>query len=312
MADYIWQKATEQAPYAGRDGAGAVTFNGRMWLLGGWNQGDPVHFPKQCNSEVWSSFDGRDWKLEVKGAPWEGRHCAGYVVHQDKMWIVGGDPNQGHYQDDVWNTADGMNWKQVCAKVPWGPRCLHYAMAFDNRIWVMGGQTIPQVAPAEEIFYTDVWNSSDGANWTKVGDSMPWGVRGFVEGKALFKGRMWILGGGTYDTPKRPERRLYNDVWSSADGIRWEKQMAEAPWSPRQFLNAAVFDGRLWVMGGWNQKEGDLNDVWYSEDGVRWTELPGTPWPTRHAASVFVHDQALWILAGSRMSRDVWKLTRAV
>ena len=45
-------------------------------------------------------------------------------------------------------------------------------------------------------------------------------------------------------------------------------------------------------------------------DGVRWTELKDTPWKPRHAASVFVHDDALWMVAGNNMEPDVWKLQR--
>ena len=42
---------------------------------------------------------------------WEGRHTAGYAVFHDRMWIVGGDPLQGHYQPDVWSSADGKTWR---------------------------------------------------------------------------------------------------------------------------------------------------------------------------------------------------------
>lgn len=52
-------------------------------------------------------------------------------------------------------------------------------------------------------------------------------------------------------------------------------------------------------------------DVWYSGDGADWTEVPGTPWKERHAASVFVYRDALWMVAGNNMERDVWKLEKA-
>ena len=108
---YRWKPVTLKAPFAARDGAGALVYKGRMWLLGGWNPGDKVHFPRICNNEVWSSRDGLDWKLDKPNTfldktfdttrDWEGRHTAGYVVYRNKMWIVGGDVNQGHYQNDV-------------------------------------------------------------------------------------------------------------------------------------------------------------------------------------------------------------------
>ena len=307
---YRWTRVTGQAPFAARDGAGALVFRNRMWFLGGWNPSDPVHFPKVCNSEVWSSVDGAKWKLEVPQAPWEGRHCAGYVVHQGKMWIVGGDPNQGHYQNDVWSSADGVKWDRVTNEVPWGPRVLHHTLAFDNRIWVMGGQTLPPFAPGEEVFYCDVWNSLDGVKWTKVADKLPWAPRGMIGGSVVFKNRMWLLGGGTYDTPKKPERIYHNDVWSSAEGVQWDRHVKAAPWHPRQYHDVAVFDDRMWVMEGYRPDIGNSNDVWHSADGVSWTELPETPWAPRHAASVFVHDNALWMVAGNNMESDVWKLVR--
>ena len=66
---YRWTEVTQQAAFAPRDGAGLLSFNGRLWLLGGWNPGDKVHFPKICNSEVWSSEDGAIWTLELRQAP---------------------------------------------------------------------------------------------------------------------------------------------------------------------------------------------------------------------------------------------------
>ena len=203
-AKYEWCCVTENAAFAARDGAGALVFHDKMWLLGGWNPGDKVHFPLICNSEVWSSADGASWTLENPQAPWEGRHTAGYVVHNGQMWIVGGDCNQGHYQNDVWSSADGIHWDLANDHVPWAPRVLHYTLAFDGRIWVMGGQTIPNFADADEVFHNDVWSSEDGISWTRVTENAPWVPRGMIGGAAVHDNKMWILGGGTYDTPATP------------------------------------------------------------------------------------------------------------
>ncbi len=316
---YEWANVTGKAAFAARDGAGALVFQDKMWLIGGWNPPDKVHFPKLCNNEVWSSTDGQTWSLEKPNTfkqhdfdpdrDWEGRHTAGYVVHQEKMWIVGGDPLQGHYQNDVWNSADGRTWKCVNRNVPWSPRVLHYTVAFKDRIWIMGGQTTPQFAPAEDRFYNDIWNTSDGITWTQVTPNAPhWTVRGMIGGSVVFQDKMWILGGGTYDTPRFPTREFYNDVWSSPDGMHWTQHLEHAPWHPRQYHEVAVFDGHLWVLEGWNQT--NRNDVWYSADGTTWKQLADTPWTPRHAASTFVYDNALWVVAGNNMQSDVWKLQR--
>jgi hypothetical protein len=129
-----------------------------------------------------------------------------------------------------------------------------------------------------------------------------------IGGSAVFRGRMWVLGGGTYDTPATPTRRFFNDVWSSPDGVRWTRHLEHAPWPPRQYHDVAVYDDRLWVMEGWDGT-GNRSDVHHSPDGVTWHELPETPWAPRHAASLFAHRGALWMVAGNNMTSDVWKLT---
>lgn len=337
VRDYQWTKVVEAAAFSPRDGAGALAFRDAMWLIGGWNPLDKEEFPRICGNDVWSSGDGHVW-TEVKpntfrGADfdsrtdWEGRHTAGYVAHDGAMWIVGGDCNQGHYQNDVWKSRDGRRWERVADAVPWSPRCLHHTLAHDGKIWVMGGQAMPDFAPSAEIFYNDVWSSCDGARWTRVTGSAPWSPRGMYCGSVVFNNRMWLLGGGTYEIAGRKDWQYFTDVWSSADGKNWRRHLEFVPWAPRSYHNVAAFDGRMWVLAGYNNPflGGDRNDVWYSDDGVNWYELPDTPWAPRHAGSVFVHDNALWIAAsGGRLwmafegmpdapadfERGVWKLER--
>ena len=93
--EYEWIQVASNAQFAPRDGAGALVFDKKMWLLGGWNPGDKQHFPRICNNEVWSSTDGAAWSLIKPNTfwdanfdstkDWEGRHTAGYVVFENKM-----------------------------------------------------------------------------------------------------------------------------------------------------------------------------------------------------------------------------------
>jgi hypothetical protein len=294
-----------QLQFLGRDGVGALSFNGKLWLLGGWNE---AYVPQTC-SEVWCSVDGVNWTW-VTTAPWERRHDAGWVVYENKMWVVGGDRNTGNYENDVWSSADGLNWELVTDSVPWANRATQYVLAFNDRLWLMGGQQIFEsgVPPAPVLAYNDVWSSTDGANWELVTGAAGWSPRGMMMGSAVFQGKMWVIGGGLYDI-----RTFNDDVWSSPDGVNWTQVLAEteAPWAPRQFQNIAAFGNKLWVMaGGDEQSQGGNNDVWYSPDGVKWTQLAATPWIARHAASSVVYDNFLWFTCGSDEfgNSDVWKL----
>ena len=75
---YQWTCMTENAAFAVRGGAGALVFNDRMWLLGGWNVSDKVSFLYVCNSEVWFSTLGRVGTPRV-------------LVYKNALWIAAGN-----------------------------------------------------------------------------------------------------------------------------------------------------------------------------------------------------------------------------
>ena len=308
---YAWELAVNPAEFVARDGLGGLGFNGKLWILGGWNPFPEWAelFPTTTANDVWSSTDGVAWTLELLHAPWEPRHTAGYEVFDGSMWILGGDVFMGHYQNDVWRSDDGLNWTETTHDAPWGERVLHITQTFNNRLWVMGGQTLPPYLGATEtIFYNDVWSSADGITWTLETEHANWPARGMGYGTTVKDGYMWLLGGGTYDTPEFPERLNYNDVWRTADGIHWERLVERAPWYSRQYHSQVVWDDKLWVMQGWSPALGNANDVWYSSDGRNWYEVPETPWAGRHAAASMVHNGRLWMIAGNNMESDVWSL----
>ena len=136
-AEYKWGEVTKAASFCERDGAGAATFDGKMWLLGGWAD-DPAGGSAHVGyNDVWNTTDGLNWTRVRKNSPknpgiWEGRHCGGYVVFHDKMWIVGGDPLLKHYQNEVWSSADGVSWRKD-ATAPWAPRQYHSVAALTTR-----------------------------------------------------------------------------------------------------------------------------------------------------------------------------------
>lgn len=287
-----------------RDGAGLLAFRDELWMLGGWNSNNVP----TTNSEVWRTADGSHWSL-VTRAPWEGRHTAGWVAFNDRLWVVGGDRNSGRYQHDVWSSLDGLHWDLVTTQVPWSGRITPIVLTFQGRLWVMGGTTAGE-EPGEGAAFNDVYSSADGVNWRLEVAQAPWAGRGLILGSLVFGGRMWIAGGGRYD-----DGRTYgNDLWSSANGIDWRQELAQAPWPGRQYHSVAVYHGKLWVVaGGLKSQPGGSRDVWYSPDGKRWVELPNTPWPERHAASLEVFQGRMWMLCGSNRSllNDVWALNFA-
>jgi hypothetical protein len=243
---------------------------------------------------------------------------AGWVVFKSRLWVVGGDNNSGSYDSDVWSSLDGRDWRLVASQVPWSPRVLHYVVAFSGALYVIGGQQLPEALvpapdpyPTEPVNYADIWRSTDGANWEPVG-SAPHAI-GAICGSVVWQGQIWIIGGGQYQDTNIPVAAgVYNEVWSSADGMHWT-QHANAPWAARRYHNVLAYDDKLWVMAGAGTDDVDQSDVWYSADGETWQQLPSTPWVPRHAATAFVLNDKLYLTGGTDNGQlqhsDVWELS---
>ncbi|WP_332456350.1 kelch repeat-containing protein [Petrimonas sp.] len=310
-----WRKVIEngKAPFFKVDGHSLVVFKDKMWLLSGWlgkYDNDKATYTSDgvrnyWTSQVWCTSDGINW--ESKGnAPWHGRHGFGCVVHDDKLWVIGGDQHT-----DVWNTDDGVHWNKITKKVPWGERYFPYIVSFKGKIWVMGGIHI-DFSDGNKMGekYNDIWSTKDGVHWNREVEFAKWAPRGLVSGTAILNDELYIYGGCILNS------YAYDDVWKTSDGINWTKVINHAPWPSRTWSSIISFDNKLWIMAGDSDVEKELlNDVWYSSDGVFWTQQKGIFWLPRHATSVVEFNNKLWMVGGlisqpadnwGDVSNDVW------
>ncbi len=139
------------------------------------------------------------------------------------------------------------------------------------------------------------WQSAAGIPWNRYDDTP------IIE----FKGKFWLIGGSNS-----------SDIWSSIDGESWNLELLEAPFGARSEHSLTVYDGKLWLIGGYRPDYYNpvyLNDVWCSENGVDWTLV------TEHAT--FYNKSAhacvsfagkLWVIGGfDRYSynEDIWYST---
>ena len=74
--------------------------------------------------DIWSSADGRTWRLETAHAGWSPRAYHQAVVHGGRIYVLGGGNYTPayHARNDVWSSTDGVNWTQVTASAGWSPR----------------------------------------------------------------------------------------------------------------------------------------------------------------------------------------------
>lgn len=296
------------AGWQARDSQAEWVFKDQLWIGGGWFQSfeDPPR-------DVWSSSDGKGWKLIAKNAPWLHSDLAMSITFQDKMWIMGGWHKgrlPGHSPShQVWSSADGAAWDQVTAAAQWSPRLAAGLVEHHGRLWVLGGIE-DYYFGSEASLKNDVWSSADGKEWKQETAKAAWSPRAYHQAVVL-NGKMYVLGGGNYV----PTYQAKNDVWSSSDGVNWTCETESAPWAARLWFSAAIYRGRMWVLGGWSKEQDNFGDVWHSADGKNWQRLETkTCWKSRHEHSSLVFQDKLWVLGGHArpLSNEVWSLSLPV
>jgi Kelch motif len=203
-----WERVTSQAGWSPRLAAGAVVFKGRMWILGGT---EDYYFgtARSLKNDVWSSADGKTWRRDTAAAGWSPRAYLAAVVHDGKIWVLGGGNYVPEYEahSDVWCSPDGAHWNQVTSAAPWSPRIWFSAVVYRDRIWVLGGWSNH---PARN--WNDVWYSADGRHWTLLRSRVVWKAR-HEHSAYVFQDRIWVAGGHA--------QPLSSEVWSLSVPNDW-------------------------------------------------------------------------------------------
>jgi len=135
-----------------------------------------------------------------------------------------------------------------------------------------------------------------GQSWVFTGTCPPesqWATKKYIS----FSGKIWCIVDGLA-------------VWSSPDGANWSCATTNIGWGYRYDFSFAVFNGKMWIMGGYNGDMSFFNDIWCSDDGSSWELVADDPgWSPRNGAAVTVFDDKLWLMSGSGSSgenNDVW------
>ncbi len=280
-----------------RDGNKVMQMGDYLYTYGGWSA-----VPHGSHNDIYrSGGDLTTWE-KLPDAPWEGRHTHGIGKIDTNLYIFGGDHLSTVF--DVWKTTDGLNFQQVQQDVNsvLGPRILYGSCVHNNKLYILGGQA----SLDNNMGKTDVWVSTRGTFWKKVATGLPFLGKNISGVVASFNNRIWVVGGGYYRDPDMSVRYT-NEVYSSEDGIDWRRE-PDAPWLPRQYADVCVWNGRLWMIGGYN--ENNLSDIWYMTKDGTWHEYkPEGGFLERHASGVGVYNDQLVIVCGNYYN-DAWVISK--
>ncbi len=247
----------ESAGFPARWGHTSVTFDGKLWVIGGSNGG--------FSNDIWQSADGVNWEEVVAEGHFSGRRRHASAVFDGKLWVVGGqtdfDPaiskKSSYLSNEVWFTENGVDWILATDEAPFSERRSHSLTVYNNALWLIGGSGIVGNK-------NDIWKSTDGINWTEVISSAPFSNRS-RHSTIVFDNKIWLIGGN--------DSSAEDTFWFSDDGEIWKKAPYPLELNAIRSHTTCVFDDRLWIFGGYSGLDNSIEEAWYTRDGVLWNKL---------------------------------------
>jgi len=194
-------------------------------------------------------------------------------------------------------------WECMTSNAAWAARYDHSSVAMPNDdIVIIAGAFI----------YNDVWKSSNkGATWTCMTSNAAFTVR--------FRGNAVVVSSDIIYLAGYPGY-IQKEVWISHDtGATWSLQTNTPGWGEREWASCvALKNGKIILMGGYNDSYQKYSDVWMSADkGLTWScKTSSAEWGKRDGHdSVVLSDQSIVLMGGYssifgyEVSNDVWRST---
>ncbi len=328
-------QVTKKAAWKDRYGHAAAAFDGKLWILGGYNPGELKG--DTYYEDVWSSSDGKEWELVTDKAPWNGRRGHSVVVHDDgngeALYLIGGftvDEETGYreYTNDVWRSRDGENWTQIKARTypelesqdTLFPRMDHAAVVANHGgneyIYIIGGRTQLEghSGTYAQEYFNDVWRSQDGVSWERLNNNDFGRRAGHAAAVDPSTGTIYVQGGMHGIIFEAPENASHPSedwmyLWSSPDGINWTASydsIVDVSYTQRTEHEMVFFNNTLWVFPGstistmhYHFAEPYHYPTWRVDPGNLWSvDSKGSDLKGRHSYAIAVFDGKIWFFGG--------------
>jgi len=342
-----WTLATANAGWSGRSSQASVVLpNGTIVMTGGRNGSG------QTNDVWQSADKGITWTMQTAQAGWKARWGHTSVVLPDGSIILMGGMSTTGLFNDVWrSTDDGATWTQQTASAEWSARYDHSSVALpDGSIILTGGRTASHGNTNETWLSKDMgvtWRQLPVSDWRErfahcsavlpdgsiilIGGEYDDGSIGVMNDVWRFQPSasseqnpshiytnpgtytvaLQAYNANGYNSTIKKNLITVNSVASNTSA-NWTRSTEHARFSPRISFASAIFNNRLWVIGGMlNNPSTYFNDVWYSSDGISWTRATASAlFSGRYGHTVVAYDDKLWVIGGydapNHYLNDVW------
>jgi hypothetical protein len=162
----------KSAPWRPRANAYALSFLGRVWLIGGREATNRERTQHRHMTDVWSSADLRTWRLDHSVAPWAGRNNVFAQVYNKAIYVVASVQSQ-HY--NTWYSYDGVKYQiresacalshvDVIAMISFNGFLMAFTIGCHNQL------TYDQIAvncdhPYAGLLENRIYFTEDGTSW---------------------------------------------------------------------------------------------------------------------------------------------------
>ena len=170
-------------------------------------------------------------------------------------------------------------------------------------VYVYGGHVGEAHVYSEETYSRSFvrYNLKTGKKWEELPFNQP--LQGF--GMAAHKGKIYLAGGSHATNQKGKKSNLSSLADVSVFDVKTKKWSKVTPLpEPRSSHELVAYKGKLYVIGGWNMKDGKGVN-WHfnglvadlAEDPIKWKKLPTTDWKVRANSAAVVKNQ-LYVIGG--------------
>ena len=281
---YRWTKLVDSAPWKKSYNFQMFSFRDTLWTF---------HFDGN-----WYSTDGINWTKSTLPNAIYNLAFLDYILFKGVMYGLGhfeGNIERFTLRPEIYFSGNMKRWDSVHdSNLP--ARFFYHPFVFNNLIWIIGGED-------KNTKYTDIWNSPDAIHWTRQKNNVDGAKIGGSQ-VVMLKGRLYLLNNG---------------VWSSGDGLTWQKETDEIVKGQEIFgYSAQVVDDKIWLLGC-NRNGQFTSQVLVSSDGKHWEGMDA-PWSPRGGIAATVHKGKIYMTGGKyggtsnmpdfRYSNDVWVLEK--
>jgi hypothetical protein len=161
-----------------------------------------------------------------------------------------------------------VDWSVLTTNATFGPRDKMGLVLYHPPTAPIGWNQLVLIAgdhqDLNDIDYSDVWNTSNGVNWTKINSSIPQNPSTPSNYQLIPYNTTVNLGGVIYNFNQRGGD---TSIWQSTDGVTWTEATPNSIVGGFAMINftTVVFNNSIYVMGGHSYSTNlDYNRVSYS------------------------------------------------